>query len=276
MTARILVTGSTGKTGSALVRQLRAAGSHVLAATRTPKSPGDVAFDWREPSTFDAALDRVGAVYLVAPTDAHEPLAPMLGLLERVKSRRVVLLSASSLPLGGPMMGAVHQWLADHASDFGVLRPTWFMQNFTTQHLRGILDDGAIYSATGDGRVSFIDAEDIAAVAGAMLLAPDTLAGDAPILTGPVALSYDDVANEIADASGRAVRHVRLNGTELAARYLGYGLNADYASTLAGLDAAVAAGSEDRVTDDVKRWTGREPRNFREFLAANAEVFAGG
>ncbi|WP_407529376.1 NmrA family NAD(P)-binding protein [Methylobacterium oryzisoli] len=214
----ILVTGATGKTGSALVRRLREAGFTVRAGTRSAKMAGDIAFDWRRPETFDAALDGVVGVYIVAPTDTDEPLAQMRPFLERAGSRRLVFLSASSLPRGGLVMGAVHEWLSGHAVDFAVLRPTWFMQNFTNQHLPGILRDDAIYSATGDGRVPFIDVGDIAAVAAALLTGVAREAGVAPVLTGPQTLSYDEVARMLTEVREREVRHVRMSAADLARR----------------------------------------------------------
>jgi uncharacterized protein YbjT (DUF2867 family) len=268
-----LITGATGKTGSLLTRKLREMDISVRAATRSPRAVGDILFDWGDPGTFGPALEDVDSVYLVAPTDTAEPLVPMQPFLEKaVRGRRLVLLSSSSLPKGGPMMDKVHAWLADNSRDYAVLRPSWFMQNFLTQHLSGILQHGAIYSATGDGRVAFIDARDIAAVAAAMLTRSGMLDGAEPILTGPQTLSYDEVASAIAEASGRAVRHVRLTAAELAGRYEGYGLPPEYALTLAALDEAIAKGAEDRVTGEVERWTDRRPNDFRSFLAIHAQM----
>lgn len=276
MADTVLVTGATGKTGSALARKLREIGVDASAATRNPRNAGDIRFDWRDASTFEAALDGVDGVYLVAPTDTIEPLAPMQPFLEQAAlNRRLVLLSSSSLPKGGPMMGEVHAWLADHSEDYAVLRPTWFMQNFLTQHLSGIREEGAIFSATGDGRVAFIDAEDIAAVAASMFARSEPLDGAEPILTGPRTLSYDEVARSITEASGRTVRHVRLTVAELASRYESFGLPSNYATTLATLDDGIAKGAEDRVTDEVERWTSRRPNDLRAFLATHAGMLQG-
>ncbi|WP_199752110.1 hypothetical protein [Actinoplanes sp. ATCC 53533] len=64
-------------------------------------------------------------------------------------------------------MGQGHQALPGLFTRWTVLRPSWFMRNFIgcTPHARRIREDGAIRTASGSGRVGFVDADDIAAVA---------------------------------------------------------------------------------------------------------------
>lgn len=168
MPDRVLVTGCTGKTGRLVAGLLADRGVEVRIATRHPSSADQIRFDWDDAATHGPALYGVTSIYLVAPTDRMEHLPAMRPFLEQAVVRvpgRLVLLSASSLDEGGPMMGAVHAWLHAHAPRWTVLRPSWFMQNFTTQHVPSILNKGRVYSATENGRVPFIDAADIAAVA---------------------------------------------------------------------------------------------------------------
>lgn len=85
-------------------------------------------------------------------------------------------------------------------------QPSWFMQNFTADHpvAHGIRATGEIVTATGDGRVGFIDAEDIAAVAARALL--DDRPHTEHLITGPEALGYADVARIVTEVLGRPVR----------------------------------------------------------------------
>lgn len=277
MVERILVTGGTGKTGRLVAQQLAERGVEPRIASRRPTGASQVRFDWSDPATFEAALDGTQGVYLVAPTDRTDHLSAMLPLLELAVQRvpgRLVLLSASSLEMGGPMMGEVHAWLHDHAPRWSALRPSWFMQNFVTERLPSILDDDSITSATGDGRVPFIDAWDIAAVAVTALTQPDISSRD-HVLTGPQALSYDDVAAQISEVVGRPIRHRKLSIAELTQIYVGIGLPADYAPVLAGMDEAIARGSEDRITREVAQMTGRPPRSLQSFLSAHRAVLRG-
>ncbi len=275
MPDRILVTGGAGKTGSLVAERLAANGTKVRVASRRPSSTDQVRFDWEDPATFDAALADVSSIYLVAPTDQIEHLAVMRPFLEQAVARargRLVLLSASSLPIDGPMMGEVHAWLSDHAPQWTVLRPSWFMQNFTTQHRFTILNEGCVYSATQSGRVPFIDAADIAAVAVRALTDPALTSGEL-ILTGPDAISYDEAAQAIAEVVGRPIRHRRLSADELAARYRSFGVPAPYALLLAGMDEAIANGAEDRTTTAVPMLIGRPATTFARFLIGHRAAF---
>lgn len=275
MNDRVLVTGGTGKTGQSVAEQLARRGLEARVATRRPSSADQVRFDWDDTTTHGPALDGVTSVYLVAPTDRTEQLPVMRPFLERAVSQvpgRLVLLSASSLGEGGPMMGEVHAWLSGHASLWTVLRPSWFMQNFTTQHLHSIVHEGCVYSATRDGRVPFIDAVDIAAVA-VEALTNSVLASGDHVLTGPEALTYDEVAHAIADTIDRPIRHCRLSVKQLAARYAGFGIPPHYASVLAEMDEAIAQGIEDRTTSEVQMMTGRPAISLASFLDRHRAIF---
>lgn len=275
MVDRVLVTGGTGKTGSLVARQLAARGVEARIATRKATTPEQVRFEWGDGPSCRAALDGVDAVYLVAPTDRTDHLAVMRPLLEQAVEQGVsqlVLLSASSLQEGAPMMGEVHAWLRANAARWAVLRPSWFMQNFVTQHLPSIISEGCIYSATQDGRTPFIDAADIAAVA-VEALCDQTLASGERILTGPEALTYDEVADRLSAFTQRPIRHCRLSAANLARRYAELGIPHDYADVLARMDDAISHGSEDRTTTEVEQVAGRKPNKLTDFLAAHREAF---
>lgn len=277
MAERFLVTGGTGTTGRRVAALLAGARTEVRIATRNPKSDQDVWFGWGDPASADA-FDGCAAAYIVAPTDRTDHLTVMRPILERAiarGTRRFVLLSSSLLEPGDPMMGEVHAWLAAHAPEWAVLRPSWFMQNFSDgPHAGTIREEGTIYSTTGQGRVGFIDADDIAASAVAALTARTPLNADV-VLTGPEVLSYDDAASVISEVLGRPVRHAALDRAALTRRFESQGLPPDYADTLSRLDEAIRMGAEDRTTDGVLRLTGQAPASFRSFAEKAGAAWAG-
>ncbi|WP_217168248.1 NAD(P)H-binding protein [Streptomyces sp. AC512_CC834] len=268
-----LVVGATGTTGSRTTARLVAAGHHVKAAgRRAAPVPGaePVRFDWHDPATHDAALEGVDRVYLVPPVGDMDPAAVMLPFLRRARAtgvRRAVLLSSSAIPEGGPAVGAVHRELPGLFDQWAVLRPSWFMQNFTGDHAHavGIRQDGTILTATGSGRVAFVDADDIAAVA-LHALTDDRAPDSDLVLTGPESLTHDEVAANLTRAGGRPVVHHALTPAQSRARLASL-VPPDFAAMLADMDHAIAQGAEDRTTDTVERVTGRPPHGFREVVA---------
>ncbi len=194
-TGTTLVIGATGTTGSRTVAQLTAAGHRVKAAgrraTRSPTPSRSASTG--TPATHAAALDGVDRVYLVPPLGNSDPAATMLPFLRQARTagvHRAVLLSSSAIPEGGPAVGTVHRALPGLFPQWAVLRPSWFMQNFTGTHAhaRSIRDEGSIWTATESGRVGFIDAEDIAAVA-VRALTDEQAPNTDLLLTGPEALA---------------------------------------------------------------------------------------
>ncbi|MFH8467286.1 NAD(P)H-binding protein [Streptomyces sp. NPDC017991] len=272
--AAVLVLGATGTTGSRVVSRLAGEGHRVKAAGRraTPVDGAEaVRFDWYDPATYEEALDGADRVYLVAPVDSATPADVMLPFLEQARAsgvRRVVLLSSSAIPAGGPALGQVHQALPGLFDEWAVLRPSWFMQNFTGDHMhaRSVREEGVILTAAGEGRVAFVDAEDIAAVA-AHALTDVRAPGTDLVITGPQALSHTEVAAVLTEVTGRTVAHRPLTYEEMR-DHLSASMPLEYAAMLAGMDRSNAGGAEDRTTDTVRRLTGRGPRAFRDHVLA--------
>jgi ergot alkaloid biosynthesis protein len=225
-------------------------------------------FDWMNTATFAPAVQGIQSVYLVAPVTA-DPLTAMRPFLDFALQsgvRRFVLLSSSSLEEGGPMLGQVHHYIKQHAPTWVVLRPTWFMQNFSElQHRATIVQEGLIFSATEDGQVPFIDADDIASVAFEALTDEEFPNGD-PILTGADLLTYEQVAAIIGSVVSYSVQHRWLTEEELARRLAKGGMAAPYAHFLASLDKRIAGGSEARLTKEVLRITRQKPGSFEQFV----------
>ncbi|WP_037064343.1 NAD(P)H-binding protein [Pseudonocardia acaciae] len=267
----VLVTGGTGNTGRPLCALLRTRGARVRAASRHPDDAEAVRFDWHDPATHGAALDGVDAVYLVPPLLNLDPMTlvgPFLDTARRLGVRKVVLLGSLAVLPNAPGVAEMYDAVR-RAPEWVVLRPSGFMQNFTGPHplAARIRERGEIRTASGGGRLGWIDAEDIASVAAVALLDPG-IAGE-HVLTGPESLGYRDAASTIAKITGRTIRVVDITVEELARTYVDAGMPADYAEALAGMHADIRAGSEDRVTTAVRDITGREPRSFEEFVRSH-------
>lgn len=273
--ANALVIGGTGTTGRLVAAELRAAGVAVRIATRNPgpADPDHVRFEWQEAATHGPAVAGMDGVYLIPPIGVAEP-APLVGrFLEaatRAGVRRVVLLSSSAVADNETGLGALPP-LVRAMPEWAVLRPSWFMQNFVGRLAAGIRERGEVVTATGRGRVAFVDAADIAAVAARSLT--DAAPHDTDhVITGPEALGYDDATAIITAVTGHPVRHRAVSTAEMTDTFAGLGIDRAYAAVLAGLDEDIRNGAEDRITSTVQDVTGRPARSFTEFVGAHRGV----
>jgi uncharacterized protein YbjT (DUF2867 family) len=192
--------------------------------------------------------------------------------------RHVVKLSAvgadADAPEGfGKWHGQSENLLKTSGLKWTMLRPNFFMQNLLGQ-ARQIAATGGIYQPVGDARASFIDARDIAAVA-ARTLTEEGHGDQTYALTGPEALSYQDVAAKLSEATGRTISYVPVSPEQFRAGALGAGLPEWLVSALERLNELFASGAAAAVTDDVRRVGRKEPTTFDEFARDNAEAFKG-
>ncbi|AEO66121.1 uncharacterized protein THITE_2143750 [Thermothielavioides terrestris NRRL 8126] len=239
-----------------------------------------------EPAEEEPAPPAIRAAYLIAPPgalDADRRLADFIDLARARGVRRFVLQSASALEPGGPAMGRAHAYLSELAGkggegkggvEWAVLRPSWFQENFATQpaHVRAIRDESKIYSATGDGKIPWVSADDIAAVAVRALTNPTPPNTDYLVL-GPELLSYGEIADILTEVLGRKIVHVDLAPAELEERYQGFGVPGDYSKMLTAMDTSIKFGAENRTNDVILAVTGSAPRRFRDFAESAKGVW---
>ena len=278
----VLVTGGTGKTGRTLVRLLAEAGVPVRVASRNPGAVWDgvepVRFDWEQPETHDAALAGVDRLYLVAPALAADPSGQVTPFLQKVVGagvRRIVQLSAMGADASEETgHRKVERVVMASGAEYTILRPNWFMQNFSeTFFLPQIRERAGILAPAGDAAVSFIDTRDIAAVAATALTGDSRHAGAEYMLTGGRALTFADVAATIGEAVGRQIRYVEVSPEQLRGDLIESGITEDYADPLVGLFEVVRADWSASTTNTVESVLGRPPIDFAAFARENAHIW---
>src|SRR5262245_27393313 len=212
----ILITGASGNVGSEVLKQAAAAGLPIRAAYQSrdkaknaPAGADISVMDYTQPDTVRSALRGVQTVFLVGPPAAN--VADLEGGVVRECQRagvaRIVKLSA----LGGRQatFPSLHRDSEEQIERSGIpytfLRPNGFMQNLVTYNSGTIKSQNAFYAAQGDGAVSQIDIRDISAVA-VKVLSEDGHEGKAYALTGPEALTNDQIAEKLSRVSGRTIR----------------------------------------------------------------------
>jgi uncharacterized protein YbjT (DUF2867 family) len=271
-----LILGGTGTTGRRIARRLRAAGRTVRTASR---SGGDVRVDLDEPATWPAALDGVGAAYVLEPRmqsteEGRRRLPRFVAAAAAAGVRRLVMLSAPGAEgnEGHPLWPA-ERAVTNSGLQWTIVRPNWFAQNFSEAFWRPGILAGSLALPTGDGATAFVDAEDIADVATAALTG-DGHHGQAYVLTGPRAVTFGEAADLIAAATGRPVRHVDLTPEDFTRAQLAGGVPEGVARQMTGIYVSIREGRAAALADGVHRALGRPPRPFEDYVTAAAAAGA--
>ena len=274
MSNRTLVLGATGKTGARVAQKLVERGLPVRTAAR---NGADVHFDWNDSTTFSGAVAGMSRVYIVSPVlrvDFAGDVSHFLDEAEDAGVRHVTYLSAYGME-HAPLEVAVRAVELDLESRNGlthsILRPAWFMQNFSETFLKPM--NGEIAVPCGTGAEAFVSAEDIASVAAATLSDPVRHAGRAYAPTGPEALTFEEAARYISKASGRKISYRDIDRDTWIAAMLRAGIPAEYGSVLRMLTETVASGRGSRPNGDVEAATGVAPIRFADFAARSANAW---
>ena len=266
-----LVLGGTGKTGRRVAEGLQARGRPVRVGARSGQPP----FDWEDRSTWAAALEGVGSVYISHYLDALPGAADTVGAFAELAVakgvRRQVLVGGR----GEPEADRVEQAVIDSGADVTILRSTWFAQNFSEGGFLDFVLAGEVTLPAGDTPEPFVDVEDIADVAVAALT-EEGHEGELYELTGPRLLTFEEAVNEIALAAGREIRYVPVSMAEFESLLAEHRVPPEFVWLLTYLFGEVLDGRNARVVDGVQRALGREPRDFSEFArdAAATGVWA--
>jgi uncharacterized protein YbjT (DUF2867 family) len=269
-----LVLGATGKTGSRVAEWLSAHGASVRTAAR---SGADARFDWDDRATWEQALRGTTRLYLVPPTlriDFAGQVGRFLDQAERAGVGHVTYLSAYGMEHAPAQVAlrAVELDLAARPSlTSTVIRPAWFMEDFSETFLRPVNDEIAV--PAGAGAEAYVSVADIAEVAAVTLTNPGRHAGRAYAPTGPQALTMAEAAGLISEAVGRTISYRDTDREEWIAAMVGAGVPAEYADVLRPLTVTMASGNGARPNGDVLDVTGAAPVSFAEFAAATASAW---
>ena len=283
----ILVTGGTGAIGGELLRLLSQAGIPARALARNPAKgqtlPGItwVAGDLSRPETLAPVFAGADTLFLL--THYYEDMielqhnaivaARAAGVTHVVKVSAFAASDHSRAPIGR-WQYQVEQELRESGMAWTILRPHHFMQNLLAQ-LDYIVNDRTVYSASGDGKIPYVDLHDVAAVAFVALTQPGH-EGKTYVVTGGEALSYRQAAEIIGAAIGEPLRFVDETQDEARARRVREGLPPAVIESALAISAYQRAGGKTvTITTTVADLTGRPPRTFAEFAEENAAVFRG-
>lgn len=282
----ILVTGATGNLGRLVIDSLIARGAEpqsIVAGARDVAKGADlaqkgvrvVALDYTDATTIAAALDGVDSVLLISGSEVGQRAAQHQAVIDAASAAGVtkfVYTSAPKATTSDLVLAPEHKLTEEAIAAAGlpavILRNNWYTENYAGD-LASAPERGVLISSTGEGRVASASRADYADAAAVVLL-EDGHIGQVYELGGDVAWTYADLADTIAELSGRPVSYQSVSSEEHAAALEAAGLDAGTVGFVIALDAGIRGGALADSDGTLARLIGRPTTPLAEGLRAIA------
>jgi NAD(P)H dehydrogenase (quinone) len=275
----ILVTGATGRVGYHLLEALADAQADVAAMVRVeakaddlPGTPQHVvaAFDDPPPAEVLRGFDRVFLLSPAVQEQAELETVFIDALVAAGHRPHVVKVAADGFADPGCEVRFMvsHRQVAAHLDATGLpvtyLAPALYLEDLLT-FAGSMRESGEISAPAGHGRVGFVAASDVAAVAARVLTEPGHERA-AYTLTGPEALRFKDVAARLSAVFAREVDYADQPASQARDRMLASGVSQWQADGNLELFDWIRQGGADTVTGTVREVTGADPQPAADWL----------
>ncbi len=285
----ILLTGATGKTGSAVAKQLAANDISFRALVRDPDKAAalkdlgaEIAVgDMADAEAVSKALSGTEKAVLIMSNGEHQltiekqftDCAVAAGVKHLVK-----LSSMESEPGTTKPIPKMHVESEDYIRASGLawtmIRPTFFTQNFLTS-ARTIKASDEIVMALGNAVIAPTDLRDVAEII-RLVLTDDAHLNKSYDITGPEALTLSDAAEKFSKVLGREIRYVAQPVEEFGKILTQIGYPEWRVNAVCEEFRLLGERASMHTTDTIRQILGRDPTSLEQFIKDHIEVYTAG
>ena len=227
MSKKVLISGATGDTGRAAVKESIILGLDVRAMVHGKDARSEaleklgaeiVVGDLLEIDTICAAMEGVGAAYLVwsvQPGLIHATVN-FAQAAKEADVKTVINLSQRSANRRSKSNSCRDSFIAEEVLNWSGLpvihlRPTYFLEWLLYPWQLPYLQEGILRMPVGKGRHSPIAADDQGRAIAALLKNPEEHIGTTIPLSGPVEMDHEQMAAELSEALARIIHRTALD-----------------------------------------------------------------
>lgn len=273
----LAVTGSTGALGRLVARALAEQGAEqrllVRDPSRAPALAGAVAipFSYADRDLACQALEGADTLFMVSGSEAADRVEQHRAFVDAATEAGVRHVVYTSFQGAAPdctfTLGRDHWATEEHIRASG-LAFTFLRDSLYADLLPDLVgDDGVIRGPAGSGRVAAVTRADIARAAVVVLREPEAHAGATYDLTGPEALTFDEIAAALTEHTGTQVSYDDETVEEAYASRRRWEAPQWQYDAWVSTYTAIARGEMAVVTDHVRALTGQDPMSLRDLLA---------
>jgi uncharacterized protein YbjT (DUF2867 family) len=288
MSKKILITGATGDTGRAAVRESIALGLDVRAMVHSIDARSDalkalgaevVVGDLLQIDTVRAAMQGVETAYFVWPVQPGliNATVNFAQAARETGVNTVINLSQRSANRESSSDSCRDTFIAEEILNWSGLpvihlRPTYFLEWLLYPWQLPFLQQGVLRMPVGKGRHSPIAADDQGRAIAALLKNPEGHIGTTINLSGPVEMDHEQMAAELSEALGRTIVFQDLPVEEYVQSIREMGVPAYIVQHLDGAMRDYHNGRMAGADNNVEQLTGRPSMTVGEFARLHADV----
>jgi NAD(P)H dehydrogenase (quinone) len=282
----ILLTGATGKTGSATAKLLLEKAVPFRALVRNAekaqwlKDAGVelIIGDLSDRTVVQQALTGIDRALLITVNEQNQldMEKQFVDCAVAANVGHIVKLSAMDASADTVLQTPRTHWQSEeHIRASGLkwtmIRPSFFMQNLLP-NAATIRNESKLVLPLGKGKVGFVSVNDSAALI-AEALVGNGHEGQIYVFTGSESLSCYEVAGQFSEVLGREIEYHEQPLDEYRDRLLGVGLAPWRVDSIVSMFEEISSGTHDFVTDTFSKVLGREPTSFKQFIQENIDVY---
>jgi uncharacterized protein YbjT (DUF2867 family) len=287
----VLITGATGTTGRAAVRESLALGLKVRAMVHSIDERSQalaelgaeiVVGDLLEINTIRPLVEGVGAAYFVYPIRPGLIYATVnFAQAVRETGGNVVLnLSQRSAHREATSNSSRDTYISEQVFNWsGIdvihLRPTMFQEWFLYRWMVPYIQQGVLRMSAGRGTSSPVAAADQGRAIAALLLHPEDHIGTTIPLSGPAEMDHEQMAAELSEALGRKIVYQNPPVEEYAASLPQFGVPPYGVQHVRGTMTDYQKGRLSGADNNIEELTGKPPMTVGDFARAHAGLLNG-
>jgi NAD(P)H dehydrogenase (quinone) len=271
----VLITGATGDTGRAAVRESLALGLQVRAMVHKYDARSGaletlgaeiVLGDLLEIDTIRAAMQGTDAAYFVWPVQPGliEATVNFIQAAKEAGGNVAINLSQRSANRDSTSIACRDSFITEQVFNWSGLsvihlRPTYFLEWLLYPWQLPYLQKGVLRMPAGKGRHSPIAADDQGRAIAALLKSPDGHFGTIIPISGPVEMDHDQMALELSEALGRKIAFENPSVEDYCASLEKMGVPAYIIQHLSGAMVDYQNGHMSGSDNNVEKLTARSP-----------------